>query len=214
MENYSIYNKLDDLNISGLKEFTKGAGWPKGKRYTVNCNGIEIKIQTYLAKAVMPAYGYDAYAAIDSMYVRELEREEIRWETNGEPQYADPEFNNKELTPLNSEQIQKRADFIIAIANLINNQETMDAIVQAAAKKKNRTLHKNRVVKIACAGVTGFSDRIWAIVARAKTDTSMSVTFEEVMCKPGDNAVWASDFISTCHQGLPVSEALKIALHM
>ena len=52
-------------------------------------------------------------------------------------------------------------------------------------------------------------DQVYAIVARAKTDNTMSVTFEDVLCKPGDNEVWANDFISTYHEGLPVSEALK-----
>ena len=211
MANFSVYDKLDSLDITKLTASVKKMEWPKGKRYTVNCNGIEIKVQTYLAKAgeKMPGFGYDAYSAIESMYVRELSREEIRWENNGEPQYADPQFNTKDLTRLSDEQIQKRTDFIIAIANLINNQETMDAIVQAAAKKKNGTLHKNRVVKIVCAGVSDSIDRVYAIVARAKTDNTMSITFEDVLCRPGDIDVWANDFISTYHEGLPVSEAIK-----
>ena len=207
MNNFSIYDRLDSLDISRLANAAGITNWPKGKRYTVNCNGVEIKVQTYLAKAgeKMPGFGYDAYSAIESMYVRELSREEIRWENNGEPQYADPQFNTKDLTRLSDEQIKKRTDFIIAIANLI----TMDAIVQAAAKKKNGTLHKNRVVKIACAGVSDSIDRVYAIVARAKTDNTMSITFEDVLCRPGDNEVWANDFISTYHEGLPVSEAIK-----
>ena len=211
MNNFSIYDRLDSLDISRLANAAGITNWPKGKRYTVNCNGVEIKVRTYLAKAgeKMPDFGYDAYSAIESMYVRELSREEILWENNGEPQYADPQFNTKDLTWLSDEQIQKRTDFIIAIANLINNQETMDAIVQAAAKKKNGTLHKNRVVKIACAGVSDSIDRVYAIVARAKTDNTMSITFEDVLCRPGDNVVWANDFISTYHEGLPVSEAIK-----
>ena len=202
------------LNISKLQESVKSVAWPKGKRYTVNCNGVEIKIQTYLAKVEenFPIYGYDAYAAIASMYARELSDDEIRWENDGEPQYSNPEFNTKVLSRLTEAQLEKRKGFLMAIANLINNQATMDAIVQAAAKKKNGTLHKNRVVKIACSGITGYCDRVYAIVGRAKTDTSMSITFEEVLCKPGDNEVWAKDFISTYHKDLPVSEVLKSAM--
>ena len=93
----------------------------------------------------MPLFDYDAYAAIKSIYVRELTKEEICWESNGESQFADPRFNTKELSHLTEEQVQKRKDFIIAIANLINNQETMNAIVEAAAKKKNGTLHKTEL---------------------------------------------------------------------
>lgn len=211
MNNFSIYDRLDSLDISKLVEAAKSITWPKGKRYTVNCNGVEIKIQTYLAKVGenFPEFQYDAYAAIESMYARELKDEEIRWENDGEPQYAAPQFNVRAMTVLSSEQIQRRTDFIVAIANLINNQETMAAVVESAAKKKNGTLHKNRVVRIACTGASSFYDRVFAIVARAKTDNTMSVTLEDVLCKPGDNEAWANDFISTYHEGLPVSEALK-----
>ena len=120
MASFSVYDKLDSLDITKLTASVKKMEWPKGKRYTVNCNGVEIKVQTYLAKAgeKMPGFGYDAYSAIESMYVRELSREEIYWENNGEPQYADPQFNTKDLTGLSDEQIQKRTDFIIAIANV------------------------------------------------------------------------------------------------
>ena len=120
MNNFLIYDRLDSLDISKLVNAARIMNWPKGKRYTINCNGVEIKVQTYLAKAEekMPSFGYDAYSAIESMYVRELRREEILWENNGEPQYADPQFNTKELTRLSAEQIQKRTDFIIAIKEL------------------------------------------------------------------------------------------------
>ena len=50
---------------------------------------------------------------------------------------------------------------------------------------------------------------MYAIVARAKTDNTMSITFEDVLCKPGDNEVWTNDFVSVYQQGLLVSEALK-----
>ena len=211
MKNFTIYSRMNSVNVPALTKIAKASDWPKGKRYTVNCNGVEIKVQTYLAKAEekMPAYGYDAYAAIDSMFVRELRQEEILWVTNGEKQYAEPRFNIDELTKLNDEQLEERKAFMVAIANLINNQETMEAIVQAAAKKKNGTLHKNRIVRIACSGVADSYNRVYAIVARAKTDTTMAITFEGVLCKPGDNEVWVNDFVSTYQQGLLVSEALK-----
>ena len=214
MNNFSIYSNMDSLDYAKLTTAAKSKTWPKGKRYSVNCNGIEIKIQTYFTKAAehAPDYGYDAYTAIKSMYRRELRREEILHEYDGTPQFASPEFNKEEIVRLTEGQIKNRNAFIIAVANLINNQETMEAIVHAAAKKKNGTLHKNRVVKIASTGIAYFDDKVYAIVARAKTDTSMSITFEEVLCRPGDNDLWDADFISTYHQGLPISEALAEAL--
>ena len=52
---------------------------------------------------ICPFFDYDAYAAIKRMYVRELTKEEIRWESNGEPQFADSRFNTKELSHLTEE---------------------------------------------------------------------------------------------------------------
>lgn len=214
---FDIYSDFSKLNIEKLKEAAGKSVWPKGKRYTVKLNGKEFKIQTYFSSAADKMAKtddsvYDANAAIESMYVRELRPDEIRWETDGEPQYDDPKFNKDVLKRLDPEEIQKRNDFIIAVANLINNQETMEAIVAAATKKKNGTLYKNRLVRIAHCGIAGWYDRINAIVARAKTDLTMSVTFEDVLCRPGDNEVWANDFVSSYHEGLPISEAMKEAV--
>jgi len=211
MQKFSIYDKIDELDINKLKATIDKMEWPKGKRFTVYCDGIEFKIQTNLSKAVniMPEWGYDAYKAMNSMYCRQFSEDEIRWETDGSPQYDEPRFNRDELSYLNNKQIKTRRDFIIAISNLINNQETMEAIVEAATKKKDGTLHKNRLTRIACSGISNSNNSIYAIVARPKTDTSMSVVFDEVICRPGDADIWANDFISTYHEGLPVSEALK-----
>lgn len=213
-ENFCIYKDFKKVNTEKLIKTAGGSKWPKGKRYTVKLNGKEFKIQTYLANAAdsIPSYGYDAYEAIESIYVRELRPDEIRWETDGQPQYADPEFNTKELKELDSEELKKRVDFIVAVANLINNQETMEAIVAAATKKKNGTLYKGRVVKIASSGIACGGDRVYAIVAKAKNDLTMSVLFDDVLCRSGDNEVWANDFVSTYHDGLIVSEAMKAAL--
>ena len=215
-ENFCIYKDFKKVNTEKLIKTAGGSKWPKGKRYTVKLNGKEFKIQTYLAKAgekieELDGWGYDAYSAIESIYTRQLRPDEIFWETDGQPQYADPEFNTKELKRLDPEEFKQRSDFIVAVANLINNQETMEAIVAAATKKKNGTFYKGRVVKIASSGIADGTDRVYAIVARAKNDLTMSVTFEDVLCRDGDNAVWANDFVSTYHDGLIVSEAMKAA---
>ena len=90
-----------------------------------------------------------------------------------------------------------------------NNQQTIDAIVQAAAKNKNGTLKKNKVLKIASSGMCYFYEQVFAMVAVAKKEDALSITMAPVDCKIGDNMLWAKDFISTYHPGLPVSEALS-----
>ena len=67
-------------------------------------------------------------------------------------------------------------------------------------------------MKIASSGIACGGDRVYAIVAKAKNDLTMSVLFDDVLCRSGDNEVWANDFVSTYHDGLIVSEAMKAAL--
>ena len=211
MADFTIYQDM------GTKDFTEffaaagGTAYPKNKRYTVVSKGKTFKVGTYWAKGEekIESYGYDAYSAIDSVYVRELRREEIRWETNGEPQYAEPQFDWNKLVKLDDDELQRRINFLGAVANLLNDEATMEAIVDAAVKKKNGTFYKGRVLKLACSGIADNYDSVYALVARAKDDTSMSIVIEKVKCRIGDNDLWANDFISTSHEGLRITEALK-----
>lgn len=211
MEN--INKNIDSLNVEKLIEICGSNDWPKGKKFTVNLGGKEFKVQTYLSKGKdkFPDYGYDAYEAIETIYERELSREEILWEHEG-PQYADPAFDYTKLTDLTDDQIEHRKLFAIAISNLINNQETIEAIADAAQKKKNGTFYKGRLVRIANVGIAQSPNSVWAIIGRAKNDDSMSITIEDVMAKEGDNEIWNDEFILQEHQGLPVTDALKSVL--
>lgn len=211
MEN--INKNIDALNVEKLIEICGSKDWPKGKKFTVNLDGKEFKVQTYLSKGKdkFPNYGYDAHEAIETIYERELSEKEIFWEHEG-PQYADPAFNDSMLTDLKKSQIEHRRLFAIAISNLINNQETIDAIADAAQKKKNGTFYKGRLVRIANIGIAQSPDRVWAIIGRAKTDDSMSITIEDVVVRAGDNEIWENEFILQDHAGLPVTEALKSIL--
>ena len=211
MEQFAIYDKLDAIELSALTERAGNTELPKNKRYVVNCNGVEIKVQLSFAKVgeKAPQLGFDAFAAIDSLYRRQLKKEEIFWETNGEPQYGDPQFDKSALIPLTWGQVDKRNRFIIAVANLINNQETIEAIVCSAPKKKNGMLQKNKVIKIASSGMSFIYEQIFALVGIAKQEDLMSITLSPIACVIGDNDLWAKDFISTYHPGLPVSDALK-----
>ena len=216
MENFKIYENMDSIDVNVLTEAAGVKTWPKGKRYVVDCNGVEVKIQTSYTKIdeKFPNIGYYSYVAIGTIYRRELRRDEIRWETNGEPQYADPMFDMSVVQKhkLDKKQLQQRIEFITAVANLINNQEAMEAIVQAATKKKNGTLHKGRVLKIASTGISGLFPYVYALVARNKDDHTITITFEDVTCNEGDNDLWAKDFVSTPHEGLKLSEAIAKSL--
>lgn len=214
MKNFEIYKNMDKIDFSELIDAAGECSWPKNKRYTVVSNGIEFKVSTYLAKGQekIDDVGYDAYSAIESVHIRELKNEEIPYENDGTPQYSNPEFDRTKLVRLEEDEFDRRVNFLCAVANLLNDQATMEAIIDAAVKKKNGTLYKNRVLKIACSGISDFWNGVYAIVGRAKSDTTMSIVVENVLCKAGDNDLWANDFISVYHDGLRISEALEKVL--
>lgn len=212
MANFELYKNMGDLRLEEVVAAAGTSTWPKNKRYTVTHNGIEFKVSTYWSKGNKGELGdgdYDAYAAIESVYIPEIPPEQIRWENNGEPQYLPPQFDTHKLSYLDEDVVKSRFDFLAAVANLLNDQPTMEAIVATAAKKKNGTLHKNRVLKLACSGVADCMNSVYALVARAKSDTSISILLEETRCYPGDNELWAEDFISTPHDGLRITEAIR-----
>ncbi len=211
MSNFNIYSRMKELDFSSIVAASKSQTWPKGKRCTVEIGKNTLKAQTYfnlVDEEKIIGY-YDAHDAVESIFCRELKPEEILWEANGEPQYAEPRFDGDKLEHLDENEIKRRIDFIRAVANLINNPETLEAIIMAAPKKKNGTFYKNRKTLIASSGVSDFMNSVYAIVGIAKTDTQISIKFEEVPCKIGDNDKWDNDFISTYHEGLPVSEEIK-----
>lgn len=214
---FNIYEAIDRLDLTPLFDKAKTAPgvWPKGKKFKVVLNGTEFAVTTYFSKAqekTEDLYGVrDAAAELKNMKTREEVVEEIREKdpnhrTDAE-YYATAAFRN-ESPRLDDDQLDLRRNFIAAVANLITDQKTMEAIAVAAQKKKNGTLHKGRVQKIALSGIADGACIVYAIVARNKTDTSISITFEDFTSKPGDLDEWNSDFISTYHADLPISEAL------
>ena len=211
MGDFNIYSRMGELDFSTIIDAAKAKTWPKGKRCSVEIGKNTLKAQTYfnLVDEEMISANYDAHEAIDTLFCRELSPEEVMWETNGEPQYADPEFVTDDIQNLGDDEAKRRLDFIRAVANLINNPETLEAIIMAAPKKKNGTFYKNKKYFIASSGIANFKDSVYAIVGIAKTDTQLSIKFEDITCKIGDNEKWDDDFISTYHEGLAVSEEIK-----
>ncbi len=216
-KHFRIYENLDALDLTPLLTAagTAPGVWPKGKKYKVKLNGKDFEVTTYFSKSQEKAdgldYGRDAAAELKDMKTREevvaaIQKSDPNRRTDAE-YYATPEFRNQSPT-LTDEQLQRRRTFIAAVATLISNQKAMEIIAANAQKKKDGTLHKGRVQKIALSGIADGWNFVYAIVARNKTDTAISVTFEDFISKPGDLDEWNNDFISTYHEGQPISEAL------
>lgn len=202
-----IYRNLDNVDLSKLMNDTKNIDWPKNSKYIVNVDGIEFTVKTGFRKAknnfspMFYIYKYDAYSAMTNMI--------STGEAACDYLYAKYIFDKTKLAPLSSDQYDLRNKFIVIIANLINNQETIEEIVKFAPKKKDGTLHRGKLTKIACTGLARDYNNILALLGRAETSTSMSIVLEGKDVTDGDIKLWESDFISTYHNGLKISDLLK-----
>ena len=219
---FNIYENIDAIDpaelkrAAGLKDPEK-VTWPKGKKYKVTLGGKECSVTTYFSGAEGSAYGqYDAYTALSTMMTRD-EVVDRMWkeDPNGGSDavnYAYAEFLPG-LPELTKEEKEHRQAFTAAILTLLSDQKTMEVIAECVPRKKNGLFHKGRVFKI---GLTGFADKysneLIEIVGRSKDETKLSVTITGRNTSPDELEAWNQDFISTYHEGLPISEALKAVL--
>ena len=216
MENFNVYKNMDAINVDMLTEAAGATTWPKRSRYKVNCNGVEFKINAFFAKidGKFPKGGLDEYTMAkyhsQHRYMGDLYRENGDYpEDDPEITYEDAYYNN----PLSEDQEQKRYAFFTAIANLINNQETMEAIAQMATKKKNGTLHVGRGFKIASMGIAVRFPGGYGLFANNKDDNTITICFDARTLGHGNDYTYlTNDFISTHHEGLKLSELIAKSL--
>ncbi len=223
MEKYfNIYENIDKIDLAKLKE---AAGinssyevtWPKGKKWKVMLSGKECTVTTSFANAAGKANGnLDAFSALSTMMTREEVVERIRREDpdggSDAVYFAQAEFLPG-LPKLTDEERKCRIEFTAAVLTLLSNQKTIEMIAETAPKKKNGLLHKGRITKI---GLTGFAEsygnNLVEIIGKAKDETNMLISITERSTSPEELEEWNHDFISTYHEGLPISEAFNIVL--
>ena len=210
-----IYQNMSNMDITALITEAGNTKCPANKDYKVMYNGKEFHVKTSWPRRKQKFDNYfDAYSAIETMLsVEEVQQKWIDLDPNMHSDAAyfitSPEFDPEKCVELDEVETKRRMDFIMAVANLLDDEQTMEAIIQAAEKKKNGSLYKGRVLKIGSSGVACGSGGVYAIVGCADNDYEMTVTCRVVSCKPGDNEKWECDFISTPHEGLRITESLR-----
>ena len=214
MENFKIYENIDKIDVDVLTKAAGTTAWPTKRRYTVDCNGVIIKISAF--------YG-DYYKKIsrgsrdEHTLVKYFSQHTFGlslYRADGNYPADDPEITYATAcTKLTSKQVNKRVAFITAIANLINNQETMEAIAYAAKKKKNGELHKGAVVKIASAGLVDVLDGGFILSATNKDAHIITLDLDAFWWRGCDGYEFLlNDFVSTPHEGLKLSELIAESL--
>ena len=214
MENFNIYKNIDTMDIDLLTAAAGTAEWPKRKHYTVNCNGVDIKVLAFFTnyhEKIMERGGVDEYTYVKYQCQHEYKGDLYR--EDGIFPEDDPEITYEaSIAFLSKQQIEKRMAFITAIANLINNQETIEAIVQAAKKKKNGELHKGQVLKIASSGVVNVLGGGYVLFATNRDATTLSIAVDSNCWNGFVYDFFMNDFVSIPHEGLKLSELIAKSL--
>ena len=218
---FNIYEKIDSidltefLNAAGIKDINN-ITWPKGKTYKVLLEGAECSVTTSFRQLGDRVDGdLDAYTALSTMMSREEVVERIHKEDpNGHTDadwYAHAEFLPS-LPELTESEREQRVAFSAAVLSLLSDQKTIETLAECAPRKKNGLFHKGRIFKI---GLTGFANSydstLIEIIGKAKEETKLQISIQERNTSPDELDAWGKDFISTYHEGLPISEALKAA---
>ena len=221
-EYLNVYENLDNidpvelLRAGGVKD-PETITWPKGKKFKIQLAGKECSVTTSFRQLEERVDGdLDAYAALSTMMSRD-EVVEMMWkkDPNGGTDainYAHAEFLPG-LPELTDDEREQRKLFAAAILTLLSDQKTIEVLAECAPRKKNGLFQKGRVFKV---GLTGFAysfdSELVAIVGRSKDETKLTISIEERHTSPDEKDDWEKDFISTYHEGLPISEALKTIL--
>lgn len=219
---FNVYENMDTidpaelLRAAGVKDSDK-INWPKGKKYKVTLSGKECTVTTSFSKLEERIDGdLDAHAALSTMMSREEVVDRMRKEDPNAGSdwmnYAHAEFLPG-LPELTDEERLHRKAFAAAVLTLLSDQKTIEMIAECAPRKKNGLFHKGRIYKI---GLTGFADsedsELVEIIGKSKDETSLTISIAKRNTNPDELSDWEKDFISTYHEGIPISEALKTAL--
>lgn len=112
-----------------------------------------------------------------------IEREEANlgeqfWNTDAFA-YAEPELDRDVLEKMSNEEKLERFAVFTDFCNRVATDEILQKIAEAAPKKKNKTLSKGKVFRIAGYMAVNSFSKMMMLVGRAKTDTELEITVEE-----------------------------------
>lgn len=192
----SFYEIIDQFDVERLvKDY--GAGsighliYPKNKKYTIDVEGKPITINFKLG-TTLPKVGFSGFKvtfvdyknAIGHIIFSDTVKEKVLAE--GKPLNALMTSNKIIVDPdvprMDEGSALKRRALLVCISYLINNEDCLKGIYQLAPKKKNGSLHKNRVSRIVSSAMIKISDDYIfgdhssiEIFAKADGDDSLSI---------------------------------------
>lgn len=210
----NYYRVIDQLDVDQmLEDVNPKYTWdetvyPKRKKIEVEESGRTITVECKLSTSLRTVerntglYNtYDMYEAVEQMLSTEEVRDMIyEMDPNcrsDAAQYARPEFR-EDTTNLTEEGYRQRLMFLSYAAYKIAEESVLRQIATEAPRKKNGTLAKNKIFRIAASGIAKYPDQVLQIIGKATTDTTLTISAVFRTISSEEVKLMENDFVC-CH---------------
>lgn len=208
---YKIDDKfLTDQIIGGkdIDDAFDNYALPKNKLFKIMNGAKEIKVKTKFGNSLKKVKEdslhtfmcYDMYVAAEHLLSKEDVLERINQEDPNHRSdafmYAAPEIDNKNAPKLGDESAKRRFIIMAYIAEKLLDKAVIEKLAEEMPKKKDGSLAKNKILRIASSGIAQYPCEILEIFAKADGDDSFVVTADFRKFSHEEVALLENDFIS------------------
>ncbi len=179
--------------------------YPKKSKISIETDQgtIEIVNRAYwdirgLVKDYLPG-GYDMYDAMDHYLSKDAVAARINISDDGHTDaayYAKPEIDRTALS-LTKEQVATRLLLLLTVVDKCLNNDVLKQIIAIMPKKKDGSLVKNRVTRIASGNVVSQDANVIEFAAKADSENSMTLYVDYRPFSGEELGVIENDFLST-----------------
>lgn len=152
----------------------------------------------YLVKGWLPG-GYDMYDAMDHYLSKEAVAARINIFDDGHTDaafYAKPEID-RTAPSLTKEQVATRLLLLLTVVDKCLNDDVLKQIIASMPKKKDGTLMKNRVTRIASGNIVSQDAEVLEFTAKADAENSIILSVGYRPFSGEELSILESDFLST-----------------
>ena len=215
----AFYDYYDYIDTKALMKDVAGsedeALIPKNKKVNVQIGNqsfvVKNKLGTGIKKFGVPDNGFFFDLKVAELNILDPEEVGDRMlrvsDSSDAWVYAKP-IVDPDAKAISKADVRKRYRTFAALAHVISKEDVLQKICETAPKKKNGSLHKNRILRIASTATVEaegydkndilYSDHsIWEMVAKADSDNELSVYIDRRQVSDSELESVRNDFISS-----------------
>lgn len=202
-------DSLLEKKIEGAIEYSKGQ--PKGftkpsvKELTITQDGIEFKVKYKLTSKYSALWkNYYQIRAEHSFYDPDVALKSAKMSDgyidDGSGVYVSAPLADQipeDTERLTAEEVETRLKVFITVANKCTDSEVAAKILEKMPRKKNKTLHKGRILPIAFLNIVESMGVTYQIVAKNESDTELTIEMRNKVPVVNELVYYSSDLQSS-----------------